>query len=404
MSIATFLKKLSKIRVIWLVVFLGLVILVLSTTLLMSPKKVQLSISEAFSIWVIGDAHVHTEINNDYSSLQASITDSLRGGDEGGASFKWDIILNTGDFTGKQACPSDKQGATVVKQYEVTGFDPNRMYSVIGNHDSGESNADWFNKWIDPLGQNSNYSRISNHLRPFQVSGQWDHYSFQAGNVLFLMLGDNNFGGPPFGRECKGGYPAGRYSKETYDWWVKQIEDNPDKIIVTVAHHALHETTIYTGFDEAAKLGVHGGITWADERGSSFIYAIDNWTVDGFNEKHEFIGEPPFGFRKYLKEHPGAIDFWIHGHSHFHLFPGKELKGRSDVEFVDGVWFVNSGALAKFHGAPDVPFSRLILFEPNSSIVTMKTYLHAAGWNGNPEGFYAPAEKNFILDKTFQPQ
>ena len=388
---------------------LGIVLLTLTVALLFScsrifPVKSPPLIFKAFSLWAMGDSHVHTEKRNGYRSLEESFSDSLKGGDEGGESFKWDIVVNTGDFMGGQGCPTDDHGTAITEQYEVQGFDPNRMYSVIGNHDSNELDASWFNTWIDPFGMNSGNSRIFKERRPFPVTGEWDHYSFEVGNILFLMLGDRNFGGPPFGRECNGGFPSGRYSNKTFDWWVKHIEENPDKIIFTVAHHALYDTTIYTGFGEAAERGVHGGITWADKRGSSFIYAIGNWTIDGYNEKQEFIGLPPFGFRKYLTEHPGVIDFWIHGHTHYGLFPGKEYHGRTDVELVDGVWFINAGALAKFHGAPDVPFSRLLEFELGKKTVRMKTYLHMAGWNGNPEGFYQPAERVFNLDKVFQPQ
>src|SRR5690606_202361 len=144
------------------------------------------------------------------------------------------------------------------------------------------------------------------------------------------------FGGPPFGRQCSGGYPAGRYSKETYDWWVEQVEANPDKIIVTTAHHGLFDTTIYTGYDEGYQQGIHGGHSWADQRGSSFIYAIDNWTIDGYDENQQFIGERPYGFKQYLEEHPGAIDFWLFGHTHEGLYPGKTFNGRSDVETKHG--------------------------------------------------------------------
>jgi len=352
-------------------------------------------------IWIFGDAHVHTEIRNGYLSLESAIKDSLIGGDEGGESFEWDIALNTGDYKGAQDCPKAASAQTIVAQFENSGVDRNRIYSVIGNHDSNEHGASWFRRYIDPLGNNSNYSGVNNHLRPYKTSGNWDHYKFKVGNILFLLLGDNNFGGPPFGRDCEGGAPAGRYTKETFDWWVDQVESNQEMIIVTVAHHALYNTTIFTGFDEAAELGIHGGKTWADQKGSSMIYAIGDWTIDGYNQDHEFIGDRPFGFKKFLKENPGAIDFWIHGHTHYTVHPGKSANEKSDIERVHGVWFINAGAIAKYHGRPDVPFSRLLTFTEGNAVANLKTYLHTGTWNGQAEGFYEEVERNLEVSKPY---
>jgi len=140
----------------------------------------------------------------------------------------------------------------------------NLFYSVIGNHDANETDNAWFERWVDPLGQSTDYSMVDNLARPYPVAGEWDHYAFEVGNVLFLMLGDRNEGPPPFGRECSGGYPAGRVTMETYLWWVDQVESHPNSIIITVSHQALHETTIYTGFNEGYDQGIHGGHTWAE--------------------------------------------------------------------------------------------------------------------------------------------
>ena len=80
-------------------------------------------------------------------------------------------------------------------------MDPNLFYGVIGNHDAGLRGASWFQKWVDPIGQNTAHSGVDNSLRPYPVTGTWEHYSFDVGNVRFLMLGDRNFGGPPFGKQ-----------------------------------------------------------------------------------------------------------------------------------------------------------------------------------------------------------
>ena len=356
----------------------------------------------AFAWWSISDPHIQTDLP-DYRSLESAILDSRNGGDQGGESFDWDIATVAGDWTGNQQCPGDDDGQDLIDQWAGAGADPNVFYGIIGNHDAGASDNWWFEKWVDPLGQHTAYSGIDSSQRPYPVEGEWDHYSFEVGNILFLMLGDRNEGPPPFGRECSGGYPAGRVTLDAYNWWVDQVESHPDRIIVTVSHQGVHDTTIYTGFDEGYEQGIHGGHSWADRKASSMIYAIDNWTLDGLDENQNYIGDRDFGFEKYLQDHPGAIDFWIHGHSHDDLYPGKSFNGRSDVETKYGVTFVNTGGLTKQHAGAVAPFSRVFYFYENSQDVVMKTYMHSNEWDSVPEGFYAPAEITVQVGEQFDP-
>ncbi len=355
----------------------------------------------AFSWWSISDPHLQTDLPG-YRSLEAAILDSIYGGDQGGESFYWDIATVAGDWTGT-VCPSNSDGQDLIDQWIGAGVDPNYFYGVTGNHDGGETDNWWFEKWIDPLGLNTAFSLVDNSARPYPVEGEWDHYSFKVGNLLFLMLSDRNEGPPPFGRLCSAGYPSGRMSLETYNWWVQQVEAHPNHIIITISHQALFETTIYTGFFEGYEQGIHGGHSWADQRGSSMIYAIDNWTIDGLDENENYIGERNFGFVKYLQDHPGAIDLWIHGHTHHNMYPGITFNGRSEIETKYGVTFINTGALTKNHGGPEAPYSRLFNFYDNSNTVRMQTYMHTGAWAGAPEGFYEPAEVLIELDKPFNP-
>jgi hypothetical protein len=80
-----------------------------------------------------------------------------------------------------------------------------------------------FRKWIDPTGENPQYSGVDNSKRPYPRNGTWERYSFQVGNILFLMMGDRNDSGPPAGREERGGYPAGAVSRETFEWWKNRM-------------------------------------------------------------------------------------------------------------------------------------------------------------------------------------
>jgi len=122
---------------------------------------------------------------------------------------------------------------------------------VAGNHDAvmtGEPEQWWFRKWLDPLGENTEYSGVNAAQRPFPVQGTHERYRFQAGNVLFLMLSDRNDLPNPVGKgDVGGGFPAGAVTGETFDWWVDQVETNRDKLIVTTHHHVLKNTTVASG-------------------------------------------------------------------------------------------------------------------------------------------------------------
>ena len=359
-----------------------------------------------FVLWALGDPHIQTDLaRNGYKSLENALNDSFHGGDQGGPPFSWDIAMIPGDYTGLQQCPGDDDGLDIHDQFDGAGADPNMFYGIIGNHDAGLHDASFFRKWVDPLGRQTTYSRVDNLTRPYPVEeGEWDHYAYEVGNIRFLMLGDNNFGGGPFGRDCtqkpSSGYPAGRYTKKAYDWWEDQLETHSNKILVSMAHHGIFDTTIYTGYGEGVEQRAHGNHSWADERGSSFVYAIDNWTIDGRDETNTYIGERPYGFKKYMETHPGSLDFWLFGHTHVDLYPGKSFNGRADKETKHGTHFMNLGALTKEHGGPETPYSYVFSFYEGHDQARAVPYLHSNDWPGGKEGF-ASYGKVFPLRHAF---
>ena len=144
--------------------------------------------------------------------------------------------------------PDDEEGEEVVRQYRVSTKHPrSHFYNIVGNHDASgpdEETQWWFQKWVDPMGVNSEYSGVYADQRPYSVTGQWDRYSFEVGNILFLCMGDRNDGGPPVGRGERGGYPAGAVTQETFEWWRDMVLSTRDKIIISAHHHMLKETTV----------------------------------------------------------------------------------------------------------------------------------------------------------------
>ena len=83
--------------------------------------------------------------------------------------------------------------------------------------------------------------------RPFPIDGNWERYSFVAGNILFLMLGDRNDGGPPKGRSEMAAGRRARLPRRRSSGGNSKVEANRDKIIVTCAHHVLRDTTVASG-------------------------------------------------------------------------------------------------------------------------------------------------------------
>jgi hypothetical protein len=340
----------------------------------------------AFNVWAAACAHIHSDLQFGRRSLAEAIAQS----ESGRAPFDWDILLHLGDISGTQSPPRDEDGPPVVEQLSSgRKHRIEQIYQLLGNHDASgpaEETQWWFRKWIDPQGLSTAYSRVHSERRPFPIEGDWERYSFSAGNILFLMLGDRNDGGPPKGRGALGGWPAGAITRETFDWWRRNVESNPDKIIVTCAHHVLRDTTVASGRWEGVQSGYHG--RFDDAEGASYLY---------------WIGEEAdaSSFQAYMEEHPACIDLWLGGHTHTH--PDDHYGGKRHIETRSGVTFANVSALTRHHGQrkrPLFPMSRLLTFEDGSNELRIRCYLHTDDYA--KQGWYAPAESCLSLRLPFR--
>lgn len=344
-----------------------------------------------FNIWAGGDAHVGTDLRNGRRSLAEALSQS-----EAADGFAWDIMLDVGDLSGSQTPPDDDEGGEVVAQYAALEHHRReQIYNIAGNHDASgpdEPTQWWFRKYVDPLGENTATSGVDPARRPFAVEGTWDRYRIICGNVLILMMSDRNDGGPPVGRGETGGYPAGAVTGETFDWWVDQVESNQDKIIISVHHHMLKETTVasgpWEGFGERDRHGryaarYHGYFPDGGPMGASYLY----W-VDGHPDAQ--------AFERYLDAHPGAIDLWIGGHTHTH--PDDTTGGRSHIERKWGVTFVNCCALTRYH-VLTTPMSRLLTFTQGSDELLIRCYLHTD--DHAPRGWCDKAQRTVPLRTPF---
>lgn len=352
-----------------------------------------------FRLWAFGDAHVGTDLKRKRKSLADSLLHSERGGKEGAPPFEWDVALQVGDLSGNQSGPDDQEGRQVVEQYAaMTRHRREQIYDLAGNHDASgpdEPTQWWFKKWIDPTGENTNFSGVDPARRPYPVAGTWERYSFRAGNLLFLVMCDRNDGGPPAGRAQKGGYPAGAVTGDTFQWWKQQVDNKGDAIVISAHHHMLRQTTVGSGDwegyikqpDGSWKSRYHGYFPDGGPEGASYLYFVD--------------GVPKAqSFEKHLAANPGAIDLWIGGHTHTH--PDDVLNGRSHLEPKWGAHFLNCCALTRFHASHGsaVPMSRLLTFTEGSDQVRVQCYLHTNQLA--PQGWYAPVERIIKIGRPFK--
>ncbi|HNZ38541.1 MAG TPA: metallophosphoesterase, partial [Candidatus Latescibacteria bacterium] len=241
-----------------------------------------------FNVWVFGDAHVGNDVRFGRESLADALRHSERGGEKGGDPFPWDIAVDIGDMCGSQGVPEDDEGREVVRQFAALREHPREaVYSVCGNHDrSGlrEPAAWWWQKWVDPIGEHTQFSGVDPARRPFPVSGTWERYSFRAGNLLFLMMSDINEPTQTIGRGDLGGNPGGVVSGETFRWWREMVESNPDHIIISVHHYMLKDTTVASGEWEGMdrdengnwRAGYHGFKPQGTPIGASYLYWVDS--------------------------------------------------------------------------------------------------------------------------------
>ncbi len=238
-------------------------------------------------IWAFGDAHVGTDQRHGRDSLVEAIRQSESGGTEGGPPFAWDFAIDVGDMSGAHGVPQDEEGEELIRQFQsLTHHKREDIYNVCGNHDrSGldELDAWWWQKWVDPLGQHTQFSGVHDGRRPYAIEGTWERYAFRVGNILFLMMSDRNEPSQKVGRGTLGGNPGGVVSGETFAWWQQMVEDNPQSLILSVHHYVLKDTTVASGEWEGVrkdaqgneKPGYHGYFEQGTPQGASYLYWED---------------------------------------------------------------------------------------------------------------------------------
>jgi hypothetical protein len=353
-------------------------------------------------LWVWGDAHVGSDLKHGRESLADALRQSESGDSAGAPPFAWDIAIDIGDMSGGQTVPRDDEGEELVRQFKVLrNHRREDVYSVCGNHDrSGlrEEPAWWWRKWVDPMGLHTEFSGVHNERRPYPVIGTWERYRFDIGNLTFLMMSDINEPSQTIGRGDLGGKvggnPSGVVSGETFAWWQRNVAESQGRLVISVHHYMLKDTTVASGEWEGVRRDedgnwqnhYHGYKPEGTPRGASYLYFVDSVPDAQAFERH-------------LADHPGSVALWLGGHTHTH--PDDTHGGKSHVETRWGTHFVNCACLSRYHGHTNVPKSRLFTFTEGNDHVRVQCYMHTAEFL--PIGWYAAAERTLTLPRPFLP-
>jgi hypothetical protein len=367
--------------------------LALAVGLCFGAARADTPLPRTLSVWLFADAHVGTDKANGRDSLATALQQS-----EGATGFDWDIALDLGDVSGAQGTPKDEEGKEIVRQFSVlTRHRREQIYDLSGNHDrSGldEPQAWWWQKWIDPMGMNREFSGVDAAKRPYPVTGTWERYSFRAGNLLFLMMSDINEPSQKVGRGTLGGNPGGVVSGETFRWWKRMVEENPTSIIIAAHHYVLKDTTVASGEWEGMQRddkggwqsSYHGYFRQGTPQDASYLYWVDS-------------KRDSRAFENVLAASPARVALWLGAHTH--TSPEDTYGGKSHIEQRWGTTFVNVAALTQYHTKPGtgIPRSWLLTFTDGSNQVTAKCYLHGSDYA--PQGWFPQYDRVIRLPRPF---
>jgi len=312
---------------------------------------------------------------------------------EGNSGFDPDFAIHLGDYAAfqdaKDVTTDAAEGVVVASQLNSgTKITREKVYGCHGNHDAGDDEMLWYNKYVDDFGNNTASSGVNNSLRPFPMTGvENKHYKIETGNIVWLFLFDQNDQVNPTGRDgMTGGHPSGTVTAETSDWWQAEVTAGfaAGKNVITCAHHALKDTTIATGDNEGVDGGYHG--TTGIPVGSGRLHSI---LTDRALNLHE---DDQTRFSTYMAANSGKCVGWFCAHTH--QVVGDSFNGRDWNDTQNGCLFTSVGSLAKFHGTGYHPQSVAFILEPGSTTAKIYKFLH------NDDHRSVGFDSTFVLNLT----
>ncbi|QDT65902.1 metallophosphoesterase [Calycomorphotria hydatis] len=331
-------------------------------------------------MWVSGDAHLQNSLDTiGYNSLAEPMADFDREG------IDYDLAINLGDFDSAQKPPTlednTREGEAVAEALNSSRRNPrSKTYCLNGNHDAGDGQMDWFERWVDPLGQNTRESGNSERGRPYPVTyidrDQWHSYYIETPQATIFMLSDRNELKGPAGRgglvHGNGGYPSGAITLDTWEWFQAYVLANTQKPIIVCSHQGVRNTVIGTADNDGVDGGFHGRSGYP--KGSGSIYSL----VDERKPSRSLHGTDII--KDFFTRHPEhSVKLWLNGHTHVRV--GETFRGRGEMYREAGVTYLNACSLTKTwvnpsHGRVD---SRSWLVDMYDESITANCYVH------NPE-------------------
>ena len=348
-------------------------------------------IRNSINIWVSSDPHIPGELNDfSFDSLGNAIN-QIQADDN----FNFDIAFCLGDLlhTDYEDITS---GQLVKSKLELLTKGRHHFYTLGGNHDvnlSTEPNgANWvYRQYIDPTGENTVTSGVSNANRPYPVTGTYERYYIEIGNLLVLFIGDRNDGDIPGGKIGAAApnetHASGMVTEDTVRWWLDTILKNSDRPIIVNTHHPLKDTNYGSQYQDSWRGNITNTSQIDDENDrSTYLAYIDNVL-------NETI------FQNHLNQNTGLVDLWMSGHTH-HFF-GQTFEGLSELEEKFGTNFLNVANLNKdyYFGAETDSMSKHLHI--NRDAILVRTYVHDSP-NGLTNGFQPTLNHNLSLKERYK--
>lgn len=361
-----------------------------------------LSPPKTFSLWATSDAHVVREALGEGCDPSAVPRQSMKIAIEqadGPNGFHYDIGVQLGDLLDYDH-ETEANFRMYLAQIRHGRKDRHAWYHVGGNNDENSVLNDGvdidnahYRKIIDPTGEFTRTSGVDNTRRPFPVTGSYERYCFDVGNLRCLFLSDRNDLPAPYGRGEGGFYVDGAITLETYRWLVGQTLRNPDRIIAIFCHHPLKDTTIGTGIDES----------WQGQYMTRFNVKCQERPENRLQAVlHQVYDTDPFDsprFRNLLGQNTGIVDLWISGHVHHRV--DETFHGRGKYACAFGGHHFNVGTICRYRHFCNIisAQSTLFTFAEGREWFESKVYVH--DHPTIPQGFYEPEHRRLKLKKPF---
>lgn len=348
--------------------------------------------NKQFRVLMAGCPHPQSDLGYSRESITLGLECNVHGLD-------CDIAVINGDFSSGSSAvstPTDDAEGLAVKNQLCSNkwLTRNKIYTIRGNHDAGDLNYNWYNKWVDNRGENTATSGVDNSLRPYALNYLTDDCEyFFNGTLLFILLNDRNEMGSPCGRSGNtGGFPSGTISRVTWNAIVNLINTYYTTHNIFICnHHLPKDTTIATGDNE----GVNGGFHVANGIlvGTGRLESIWDDSNSTYTDSTEIIN--------WLNANQGKIFMWIGTHTHYLV--NETYNGRSSYILKYGTHFLNTGSLSRHHipkGQDSI--SRLFVFHKGSTTLNILQY----GYSCNvvpSNAIYKPNELELTMPYNFIP-